>query len=336
MDPRPSLLGRFRPDGFSLAILAMVALASLAPVRGAGAEAFKHLVTAAIVLLFFLHGAKLSREAIVAGVGHWRLHLAVFATTFALFPLLGLLVRLLPAQLAPPALTAGVLYLCLLPSTVQSSIAFTSVAGGDVPAAVCSASFSNLMGVFVTPLLAGLLMHVKGAAAGDPLKAVEEIMLQLLAPFVLGHLSRPWTAGWVARRKSLVNLVDRGSILLVVYSAFAAAVVEGLWSTLGARDLLVVFVLDAAVLAAALVLTTLAGRALGLDRASRITLVFCGSKKSLATGAPMANVLFPAASVGVLIVPLMIFHQIQLMACSVLARRYARRRGAAKAEPVAA
>lgn len=341
VSPRPSLLGRFRPDGFGLAILAMVALATLAPVRDEAARAFQALVTAAIVLLFFLHGAKLSRGAIAAGLGNWRLHLAVFASTFGLFPVPGLLVRLLPAGLAPPALTTGVLYLCLLPSTVQSSIAFTSVAGGDVPAAVCSASFSNLIGVFATPLLAGLLMHAKGTNHGASPRAVEEILLQLLLPFVIGHLSRPLTARWLDRRKALVNLVDRGSILLVVYAAFSAAVVEGLWARLGVRDLATVLVLDAGVLAAALTLTTLAGRALGFSRPEEITLVFCGSKKSLATGVPMANVLFPAASVGVLIVPLMLFHQLQLMACSALARRYARRRGededaAAVREPASA
>jgi solute carrier family 10 (sodium/bile acid cotransporter), member 7 len=226
--------------------------------------------------------------------------------------------------LVKPGLTAGVLYLCLLPSTVQSSIAFTSIAGGNVPAAVCSASASNLIGIFLTPVLAATLMGAKGRG-GNELGAVEGVALQLLVPFVIGHLSRPLIGRWVDRHKALLGLVDRGSILMVVYAAFSAAVVQGLWRKLSAGDLGVVLVLDAAVLALALLATTWAARLLGFDQADEAAIVFCGSKKSLASGAPMAGVLFPAAQVGLLIVPLMLFHQIQLMVCAVLARRYAAR-----------
>ena len=315
--------GKLRPDGFTLSLLAAVALASVLPPRGAAATGFGWLTTAAVVLLFFLHGAKLSRAAVVGGLSAWRLHLVVLASTFALFPALGLLVRLLPAAVASPTVTAGVLYLCLLPSTVQSSIGFTSIAGGDVPAAVCSASISNVLGVVATPLLAGALLHVRGAERGVSAQAVGEVAGQLLLPFVLGHLSRPLTARFVERHKGLLTYVDRGSILLIVFTAFSAAVVEGLWRRLGVADLALVFALDAALLAAALTITTLGARALGFARPQEIAIVFCGSKKSLATGAPMARVLFPAAVVGPVLVPVMIFHQIQLMTCAVLARRYA-------------
>ena len=329
-------LGRVRPDGFTLALLATVGLASVLPVRGAAAPVAHGVTTAAIALLFFLHGAKLSREAILAGLGHWRLHLTVLGATFVLFPLMGLLARLVPGM--KPEVAAGVLYMTLLPSTVQSSIAFTAVAGGNVPAAVCSASASNLIGIFVTPLLAGVLMPSwTGHGGGVSVSAVGEIVLQLLLPFALGHLSRPWTAGFVARRKGWLGLVDRGSILLVVYTAFSAAVVEGLWRRLSATDLAEVVALDLAVLAAALWLTRAAARAQGFAREDEIATVFCGSKKSLASGVPMANVLFAPASVGVLITPLMLFHQFQLLACAALARRYAQtaaRQRDAGAEPV--
>ena len=327
-------LGKLRPDGFTLSLLATVVLASLIPPRGGAAVGFGWLTTAAVVLLFFLHGAKLSREAIGQGLGNWRLHLAVLGSTFVLFPLLGLLVRALPAAIAAPTVTAGVLYLCLLPSTVQSSIGFTSIASGDVPAAVCSASISNVLGVVLTPLLAGLLLNVRGAERGVSAQAIEEVAAQLLLPFVLGHLSRPLTAHFVDRHKGLLTSVDRGSILLIVFTAFSAAVVEGLWRRLGVRDLATVFALDAAVLATALTLTTLGARWLGFGRPQEITIVFCGSKKSLATGAPMARVLFPAGQVGALIVPVMIFHQLQLMTCAVLARRYAEGRARRAAQTV--
>ena len=321
-----SLWGRLRPDTFTLLLLATVALATLAPVRGEAARVAGWATTAAIALLFFLHGAKLSREAVLQGIGAWRLHLAVLASTFVLFPVLGVLVTLLPGP--KPEVAAGALYLCLLPSTVQSSIAFTSIARGNVPAAVCSASASNILGVFLTPLLVGVLMpHWTGRGGGGVSPAaVGEILLQLLLPFVLGHLSRPLTAGFVERRKAVLNLVDRGSILLVVYTAFSAAVVEGLWRRLGPVDLAVVAGLDLAVLAAALAATRAFAGAAGFSKPDEIALVFCGSKKSLASGAPMAAALFPAATAGVLITPLMLFHQFQLLACAHIARSYAARR----------
>ena len=315
-------LSRFRPDGFTLSLLGTVALATVLPCRAAFAHVMEVVTTTAIVLLFFLHGAKLSREAILQGLGAWRLHLMVFASTFLLFPVLGLALHLAPRVLLDPAIGAGVLFLCLLPSTVQSSIAFTSIAGGNVPAAVCSASGSSLIGIFLTPLLAGVVMGAHGRGGGE-LQAVESVAGELLLPFVAGHLSRPLIRGWLERHKGLTGLVDRGSILLVVYTAFSAAVVEGLWRRLSAPDLVEVAVWDSLLLAIALTATTLAARALGFGRADEITIVFCGSKKSLTTGVPMAGVLFPAAQVGMLIVPLMLFHQIQLIVCGVLARRYA-------------
>ncbi len=317
-----------RTDRFTLLLLATVALATVAPARGEAARAAGWATTAAIALLFFLHGAKLSRRAVMDGIGAWRLHLAVLAATFAMFPVLGLLVRLVPG--VKPEVGAGVLYLCLLPSTVQSSIAFTGIARGNVPAAVCSASASNLLGVFVTPVLVGLLMPgwTGHGGGGVSLSAIGDILLQLMLPFLLGHLSRPWTAGLLERRRAVLDGVDRGSILMVVYTAFSAAVVEGLWRKLSAADLGVVVVLDLVVLAAALACTRAAARAAGFSKPDEIALVFCGSKKSLASGAPMAAALFPAASAGVLITPLMLFHQFQLLACAAIARRYA-----ARAEP---
>ena len=279
---------------------------------------------AGIVLLFFLHGAKLSREALVAGAGHWRLHLTVLAATFALFPLLGLSIAAIPG--VPAVVATGMLFLTLLPSTVQSSIAFTSIARGNVAAAVCSASFSNFLGIFLTPLLVALLMG--SAGAGFSWDAVEKIVLQLLMPFLAGHLLRPVVSGFVARHKPLVDYVDRGLILLVVYNAFSAAVVEGLWQRMPLNVLLLIALLCAVLLALVLGVTWLAGRALGFTRADAIVLLFCGSKKSLASGVPMAGVLFPAAQVGAVILPLMLFHQLQLIACAVIARRYA-----AAAEP---
>ncbi len=311
-------LAVFEP--FILMLLGTVVLASLLPARGGWATAVSYAADVAIVLLFFLHGAKLSREAILAGMRNWRLHLAVLAVTFVAFPLLGLGVRALP--FVDPRLAAGLLFLTLLPSTVQSSIAFTAIARGNVAAAVCSASFSNLLGILVTPALVALLMTTSGSGAIS-IEGVEAIVLQLLVPFVAGHLLRPWIGGWVARQKAMLSVVDRGSILLVVYSAFGAAVVEGLWQRLSAGDLVLVGVLCCVLLAAVMALTLAVARLMKLPREDAIVLLFCGSKKSLASGVPMAGVLFPAAQMGVILLPVMLFHQIQLIACAVIARRYA-------------
>ncbi|MEG3124148.1 bile acid:sodium symporter family protein [Sphingomonas sp. GB1N7] len=312
------ILSIFEP--FVLILLGTVLLATFLPARGVWTEVFSVAADAGIVLLFFLHGAKLSRAAIYEGVRHWRLHLAVLGVTFVLFPLLGLGLGTLPFLSGPAA--AGMLFLTLLPSTVQSSIAFTAIARGNVAAAVCSASFSNLLGIIVTPALVALLMQGDG---GISLASVETIVLQLLVPFVAGHLLRPLIGGFVARHKAMLSIVDRGSILLVVYSAFGAAVVGGLWHRLSPADLAIIFGLCTVLLALVLLATWALGRLMGLKLEDAIVLQFCGSKKSLASGVPMAGVLFPAAQVGVVLLPLMLFHQIQLIACAVIARRYAGR-----------
>ena len=325
----PRLNLPFAIDWFIVGLIAAVILATILPCRGEGAVVFGFVTNAAIALLFFLHGAKLSRQAILDGIGNWRLHLTVLASSFVVFPLIGIALRAGLGHWVSAPMLDGLLFLCLLPSTVQSSIAFTSIAHGNVPAAVCSASASNVLGMFVTPVLVGFLLASElgqaGASGGVSLNAVGGILAQLLAPFILGHLSRPLTAKWIGRHKFVVSLVDRGSILLVVYTAFSAAVVEGLWHRLSAGDLVVVTLLDAAVLFFMLIATTAGARRLGFNRPDEIAIVFCGSKKSLASGVPMAGVLFPAATVGPMIVPLMIFHQMQLMVCAVLARRYAER-----------
>ena len=316
------MIGRFLAvfEPFILMLLGTVVLASILPARGEIATIVGYAADIGIVLLFFLHGAKLSRDAIWAGLRNWKLHLAVLAITFVAFPLFGLGLTALPFVTGP--LAAGLLFLTLLPSTVQSSIAFTAIARGNVAAAVCSASFSNLLGILVTPALVALLMNTSGSG-GISIESIEAIVLQLLVPFVAGHLLRPWIGAWVTRNKSLLTVVDRGSILLVVYSAFGAAVVEGLWTKLSIGDLLLIGLLCAALLAFVLALTFAVARLMKLPREDAIVLQFCGSKKSLASGVPMAGVLFPPAQVGVILLPVMLFHQLQLIACAVIARRYA-------------
>ncbi|HEX7814213.1 bile acid:sodium symporter family protein [Dyella sp.] len=316
-------LRRFLPDRFTCCLVLTVLLASFLPCQGATAQVFGWLTDLAIALLFFLHGAKLSRDAVVAGMTHWRLHLTVLSSTFVLFPVLGLLLKPLLAPLVTPDLYLGVLFLCTLPSTVQSSIAFTSMARGNIPAAICAASASSLLGIVITPLLVGLVLqsHGQGAMRWN---AVGDIVLQLLVPFVAGQVAQRWIGRWVERHRAMLGIVDQGSILLVVYTAFSAAVLQGLWKQTPLPVLLGLLVADAVLLACALLVTRYGARAMRFGREDEITIVFCGSKKSLASGVPMAKVLFASQPLGAIVLPLMLFHQVQLMTCAVLARRYAR------------
>jgi sodium/bile acid cotransporter 7 len=321
------LAGRFGVDPYLIALLGSVLLAAVLPARGAGAEFMDTAVFAAIALLFFLYGARISPQAVLAGIMHWRLQSLVFLSTFVLFPLIGLLLtsalRLwMPGGLANDLLF-GLLFVSLLPSTVQSSIAFTSIARGNVPAALCSASISNLAGMILTPALVVLLLSSRGASFS--VESLQSIALQLLLPFICGQAVRPFLGQWLLDHKRLTTIVDRGSILLIVYAAFSEGMVAGVWSQLDSKSLGAVVVLDLVMLAAVLAITTFASRRLGFSKEDEIAIVFCGSKKSMATGIPMANILFAGRALGLIVLPLMLFHQAQLFACALLAQRYARR-----------
>ncbi|GHI03019.1 bile acid:sodium symporter family protein [Streptomyces cellostaticus] len=308
-------------DPYIVLLLGTVGLAALLPARGTGADVASDASTAAIAVLFFLYGARLSTREALNGLKHWRLHVAVLACTFLVFPVLGIAARgLVPVLLTQP-LYQGLLFLTLVPSTIQSSIAFTSIARGNVPAAICAGSFSSLVGIVVTPLLAAVLLGSTGG--GFSADSLVKIVLQLLVPFLAGQVLRPWIGAFVARHKKVLGLVDRGSILLVVYTAFSEGMTQGIWHQVSPARLGALLAVEAVLLAVMLVLTWYGGKALGFGRADRIALQFAGSKKSLASGLPMASVLFGAhASLAVL--PLMLFHQMQLMVCAVIAKRRSR------------
>ncbi len=317
------ILHRLGIDPYLIALIATVALAAILPASGGGAFVLDYVVVGAVALLFFLYGAKLSTEAVVGGLTHWRLQVLVLVATFVLFPLLGLALTAVFKSWITADLALGLMFLCVLPSTVQSSIAFTSIARGNVPAALCSASVSNLVGMVLTPALVGLLLTTHGG--GFDLKSLEKIALQLLLPFVAGQVLRPWVGPWIAHHKSLIGFVDRGSILLVVYSAFSEGVVAGIWGKVGIESLILILALDSLLLAIVLVATTVVSRRLGFSKEDEITIVFCGSKKSLASGVPMANILFAGRSLGMIVLPIMLFHQIQLFVCATMAQKYAAR-----------
>lgn len=314
-----------KPDPLIVLIILAVIIAIIAPARGNFADIFGQLTNVAIALLFFLYGARLSTQEAFNGLKHWRLHLTILAFTFVVYPLIGIALRPLTAVISND-MYLGILFLTLVPSTVQSSVAFTSIAKGNVAGAIVSASASNLVGVIITPLLVMFLMGTGGGVHIDT-SVFGEIALLLLAPFVLGQLTRRWV-GKVAQSKA-TKVVDRGSIAMVVYSAFSKGVVDGIWSSISLWDLAFLVVFAAIFVAFMLWLTRRASQKMGFNRADTIAIEFCGSKKSLATGLPMASVIFASggASLGLLILPLMIYHQVQLMMCSWLAARYAQHPG---------
>ncbi|RWR28254.1 bile acid:sodium symporter [Sinirhodobacter populi] len=315
-------LRRLGIDGYMMLLVAMVLLGALLPARGVAAEVLHFATYWAVALLFFVYGAKLDPASVRAGLLNWRLQGLTLGATFVLFPVLGLGLAAVFGGVLGPEMTTGLLFLSLLPSTVQSSIAFTSIAGGNIPAAICAASLSNMVGVVLTPALVSLVLHRDGG--GVSADAVIKIGEQIVLPFVAGQLVRPWIGAFIRRHKLLTMIVDRGSILLIVYSAFSAGTVAGLWSHVPASRLLLLFGVIAVFLALAFAAMAAAGRGLRLPGPDRSALFFCGSTKSLASGLPIASALFPAASVGAIILPTMIYHISQLLLCSIIAQRIAR------------
>ena len=322
---------RFLPDNFTLALLVTIALASFLPAKGAMEPVFNHLTTFAIGLLFFMHGAKLSRETMLAGLVHWRLHITVLLCTFLLFPVLTFGLKPIFGAIMTPDLLMGLLFLSLLPSTVQSSIAFTSIARGNVAAAICSATASNILGIFITPILVAILLNAQHGG-GSSIEAVIRISCQLLLPFIAGQIARRWIGTWVTKHAKWIKITDQSSILLVVYTAFSEAVIEGLWQQLPPLALAGVTVGCCVLLALVLWITQLIAKKCGFNRADQITIIFCGSKKSLSSGIPMAKILFASSAVGSIVLPLMLFHQIQLMVCAVIAQKMAEKSSESSAE----
>ncbi|MBC2770631.1 bile acid:sodium symporter family protein [Pusillimonas minor] len=315
----------FLPDNYTLLLAVTVVLASLLPASGLFAVVLKYVTTAAIALLFFLHGAKLPRQAIIDGLTHWRLHALILSCTFVFFPLMGFILRPVLLPLVGSELYLGVLYLCMLPATVQSAVALTGIAGGNVPAAVCSASVSTLLGILITPFLVnGLITPTTGT--GSPIDSVINIFLQLMLPFLAGHFLRPYFDSAFRKAGKALSFVDRGSILLVIYSAFSAAVVGGIWQQVSFAMVVSLVAISLIFLFLAMLFVFGLAKAFGFSHEDQVTALFGGAQKSLASGVPMSQVLFVPSVAGVMVLPLMIFHLLQLVVSSALAQRWHRQR----------
>ena len=301
----------------TLVILGALTLAILLPISGRPAEIYDLATKVAVFVLFFGYGARVVTAEAGGGARHWRLHLTILTCTFVVFPLLGAPMLLIPDGALSDPVRAGLVFLCLAPSTVQSSINMTSLAGGNVPAAMISATASNVLGVVLTPLLVMLLLPTTGG--GLSWQIALDVFVQLLLPFFLGQLSRVVTAGFMARHRAQLKLLDQLVIVLIVYGAFSEMVASGMWRRLGWTDLVATLAFTLPLLAFMLWGTWHVAGRLGFPREDRIAIMFCGTKKSLVTGVPIASVLFPASMVGMLVVPLMIYHQAQIITSSIIA-----------------
>lgn len=308
-------------DPFVIAIVGALVVGLLVPVPDAVREGLGVASTVAIVVLFLLYGARMPTRDVLAGLRHVRLQGGVLGATFVLFPLLGLAVATLAQPVLGAPLAAGVLYVSLLPSTVQSSVALVGVARGNVAGAITAATISSVLGMALTPALVLVFM---GATGDVGLGGLRSVLLQLLLPFVVGQLLQPLVGGWVRAHKRLTQLWDRGTILLVVLVAVLTATADGVWDAVSVPALLGVLGASAVLLTVVLLGTWFGGRVLGLAAPDRAVLLVCGSTKSLATGLPMLGALFPAAVAGPIAVPVILFHQLQLITCAVIARRLGR------------
>ncbi len=313
---------RFRPDPFIIGIVGAAATASLVPLTGNALDHAQAGIKVVIGVLFFLYGARLSTREALRGIGHWRLQGSILATTFLLFPLLGLIAHAALVGLYGTSLAAGVLLVCFLPSTVQSSITMTSIARGNIAGAVVSASVSNVIGVVATPLLVASFL---GGAGQFSTNAIITIISILLLPFFAGQFARRWVSGALRRHGSAVRFTDRAAIVLIVYVAFSRGVSSGAWGQVSALAIGLVVASLLALLGIAFTATYWLSHLLHLSAPDRITLMFCGANKSLASGLPMALVLFDSAHVALIILPLVLYHQLQLLVSSWLASRWARR-----------
>ncbi|EEX40964.1 bile acid:sodium symporter family protein [Vibrio furnissii] len=321
-----NVLAKIKKEWFLVGMVVAILLATVTSEfgRSGGMIHLDQLTGVGVAIVFFLHGLGLSPQAIKAGVTNWRLHIYIQIATFVVYPILWVIFGEAFLAYMPAALAFGFCYLLVLPSTISSSVAMTSVGKGNVPGAIFNASLSSIIGVFITPLLIQLFMGFEGVQL-DLLDSVISISKLLLLPMIAGQLMRPYLVAWVDRHKAVVNKVDKYVILLIVYNAFCDSVVNGIWSEFSMGLLVSSIAICTVILLFMVHLIQWGARRTKFTLPDEVAAVFCGTKKTLAAGIPMAKVIFGAdPSLGMILLPIMLYHPIQIFYCAVLANRYAR------------
>jgi len=319
-------ISRFGLDGFLLALIAMIFLAWLWPPAGIqkGIFSLKEAANIGVSLIFFFYGLRLSPDKLKSGLSNWRLHLVVQISTFLVFPLIMLAIIYFFGDKQNELLWLGVFYVAALPSTVSSSVVMVSIAKGNVPSAIFNASISSLIGVFITPLWMGLFLKTS-TGNFDLGSVIVKLIIQVLVPVVLGILLHQ-KFGWFAEKhKKGLRLFDQSIILLIIYTSFCESFGSHLFSGF---SMLTLFVIGASMMALFFFMFFLIRgicKLFNFNREDSITAIFCGSKKSLVHGTVMSKVLFHnTAGVGIIILPLMMYHALQLMAASIIAQGMSR------------
>ncbi|MDC0610795.1 bile acid:sodium symporter [Vibrio sp.] len=320
-----SVISKVKKEWFLLGLVGAILLATVSESVGKtdGLIHLDKLTGIGIAIVFFLHGLGLSPAAIKAGISNWRLHIYIQCATFLIYPILWLLLGNAFLAIMPTALAFGFCYLFVLPSTISSSVAMTSVGKGNVPGAIFNASLSSILGVFITPLFIQLFMGFEGVQL-DLMGSVISISKLLLVPMIAGQILRPLLVGFTERHKSVVNKIDKYVIILIVYNAFCDSVANHIWSDFSIGMLALCIAICCVVLLIMVHSIQWGARKVGFERENEVAAVFCGTKKTLAAGVPMAKVIFGAdPNLGMILLPIMLYHPIQIFYCAILANRYA-------------
>ncbi|WP_194091124.1 bile acid:sodium symporter family protein [Vibrio hibernica] len=319
-----NILSVIKKEWFLVAMVIAMILAVLIPEfgRSGGILHLDDVTGMGIALVFFLHGIALSPKALKDGVSNWRLHLFIQAATFVVYPLLWVIFGHGMQSIMPTALAFGFCFLFVLPSTISSSVAMTAIGRGNMPGAIFNASLSSILGVFITPFLIQFFMGLQGAQL-NMMDSVLSISKLLLLPMVLGQVLRPLLFSWIEKHKKVVGKADKYVILLIIYNAFSDSVSDGIWHNFSIDYLIMSLAICMVVLFSIIHLMRWGAKFFGFDHADEVAAVFCGSKKTLAAGIPMAKVIFGAdPRLGMILLPIMIYHPLQIFYCAILANRY--------------
>ncbi|MCO4293964.1 bile acid:sodium symporter [Solitalea sp. MAHUQ-68] len=322
-----SFLAKFGLDGFILGILGVILLAYFFPGPGVyhGTVSLKSFATYGASLIFFFYGLKLNKEKLVTGLSNWHLHLMVQLSTYFIFPVVVFAVYKLFGPENMPMLWVGALFLSAIPSTVSSSVVMVSIAHGNIPAAIFNASISSLMGVFLTPFWLQIFFS-SSAGTFDVGDVVMKLIVQVLIPVILGLWLNPRFGRLAEKHKAQLRYFDQSVILMIVYTSFCESFANHVFDGYSLSELLLLGALMIALFFAVYFLILACSRLLNFKRDDRITALFCGSKKSLVHGTVMSKVIFPNnPSLGVILLPLMLYHAMQLVICSFIAQRMAKK-----------
>lgn len=316
-------------DGFLLMLVAVIILAYFFPSFGVMEKPFslEQITNYGLTLIFFFYGLRLSFGKLHAGLSNWRMHLVIQLTTFLFFPLVVILFKSLFTSQDTQMLWLGTFFLASLPSTVSSSVVMVSIAGGNLPAAIFNATISSIIGIFITPVWMSLFLA--GNTKNFDIKTILlKLMLEVLLPFVIGVALNRWLGNFAEANRKKLRYFDQTVILLIVYTAFCHSFTLNIFSSYTIANLLLLTAAMAALFGSSYVFVIIIGKILKFNREDMVTVMFCGSKKSLVHGSLMSKVLFPDLSVaGIILLPIMIYHALQLIAASIIARRFAQQSG---------